>query len=100
MTGIHFIFADRDMFARFAGIGIGHKPQYDIPTIIEYFDEDAVEDESDDMFHAGKKPDGTNPDVDLDGDSDADSGSTSDDDDNNRELDDSDGSGYESGFEF
>jgi len=87
------------MFSRFAGIGIGHKPQYDIPTTVEFFDEDAVEDESD-MFHAGEKPDGTNPDVGLDGDSNTDSGSTSDDDDNNCELDDSDGSGNESGFEF
>ena len=85
------------MFTRFAGIGIGHKPQYDIPTMVECFDEDAVEDESDDMFH---EPNGTNPDVDLDGDSDADSGSTSDNDDNDRELDDSDGSGNKSGFEF
>ena len=87
------------MFARFAGIGIGHKPQYDMPTSIECFGEDEVEDESDDIFHTGEKPDGTNPDADLDGDSDADSGSTSDDD-NDCELDDSDGSGNESGFEF
>ena len=85
------------MFTRFAGIGIGHKPQYDIPTTVECFDEDAVKDESDDMFH---ETNGTNPDVDLDGDSDADSRSTSDDDDNDRELDDSDESGNESGFEF
>ena len=80
------------MFTRFAGIGIGHKPQYDVPTTVECFD-DAVEDEFDNV-------DDTNPDIDLDGDSVADSGSTSDDDDNNCELDDSDGSGNESGFEF
>ena len=80
------------MFTRFAGIGIGHKPQYDVPTTVKCFD-DAVEDEFNNV-------DDTNPDIDLDGDSVADSRSTSDDDDNNCELDDSDGSGNESGFEF
>ena len=87
------------MFTRFAGIGVSHKPQYDIPTSIKCFDKDGVEDEFDDTFHAGEKPVGTNPDVDLDGDSDADSESTSDDN-NDRELDGSEGSGNESGFEF
>ena len=87
------------MFARFAGIGIGYKPQYDIPTTVECFDKDAVEDESDNMLHAGEKPDGTNPDIDLDDSSDADSRFTSDDD-NDCEPDDSDGSGNKSGFEF
>lgn len=93
-------FVDRDMFTRFAGIGISHKPQYDIPTTVEYFNEDGVEDESDNMLHTGENPDGTNPDIDLDGESDADSGSTSDDDDNDCELDDSDSGGNESDFEF
>ena len=65
----------------------------DMPASVECFDKDAGEDESDNM-------DGTDPDIDLDGDSDADSKSTSDDDDNDCELDDSDGSDNESGFEF
>ena len=87
------------MFTRFAGIGIGHKPQYDIPTMVGGFDKDAVEDEFDNVPYADEELDGTNPDIDLDGDSDADSGSTSDGD-NDCELSDSDGSGNESGFEF
>ncbi|KAG1817487.1 uncharacterized protein BJ212DRAFT_1480055 [Suillus subaureus] len=52
MTGHSFIFADRDMFTRFIGMGIGHEIQYDSSAVrhhqSEYQDESfSCEDELD-----------------------------------------------------
>ncbi|KAI6009987.1 hypothetical protein BKA83DRAFT_4504106 [Pisolithus microcarpus] len=68
------IFADRDMFSRFAGIGVGHEAQYSVQTITDSntSEDDTLsmadtDDEGDVMFHASQdsffqesSPHGTN----------------------------------------
>ena len=106
-------FVDRDMFSRFAGIGIDHGTQYRIQTMDGITgdgntSENATfpvadgEDEGDNMFHAGRGTDSDNGhDGDNDGESDSESMSF---DDNNSELDDLEVVEVveedESGFEF
>ena len=136
MTGVHFMsictfflllhcilsnissFVDRDMFCRFAGIGVGHGTQYRIPSMDEITSndntsEDATlpmaesEDEGDDIFHAGGESlfevlpsDGnTTSDDGYDDDEGSDPGSRLSDGDNDSEPDGL-GEDDESGFEF
>lgn len=56
------IFADRDMFSRFAGIGVGHKAQYNVKTTTDDnpFEDDTLpmadtEDEGDTTLYADKE---------------------------------------------
>ncbi|KIM59155.1 hypothetical protein SCLCIDRAFT_27457 [Scleroderma citrinum Foug A] len=114
------IFMDRDMFSRFAGIGIGHEAQYNIRTMggtdVNTFEDDTFpmadyEDEGDDMFHAGQESfssphgDNTDPhnghdDNSDDSDGEGDSDSILFDDNSSCGLNDSEESDDGSGFEF
>ncbi|KIM65881.1 hypothetical protein SCLCIDRAFT_22423 [Scleroderma citrinum Foug A] len=114
------IFVDRDMFSRFAGIGIGHEAQYNIRTMggtdVNTFEDDMFpmadcEDEGDDMLQADRESfssthgDNTDPHNghgdDSDGsDGEGDSDSILFDDNSSCGLDDSEESDDESGFEF
>jgi hypothetical protein len=62
-----FSFADRDMFCRFAGIGVGHQVQYDSLNVIQH--DHAVASRSPDVSHGD-----TSDDDDLEANANVDSG--------------------------